>query len=69
MVEKYFYLHKINLKVSDLFIDNKLNYIQKKIQPIVIDENDTILWIPGLAHASVDMNRNFTKYTWESHLC
>ena len=56
-------------KVSDLFIDNKLNYIQKKIQPIVIDENDTILWIPGLAHASVDMNRNFTKYTWESHLC
>ena len=29
-------------KVSDLFIDNKLNYIQKQIQPIVTDSNEFV---------------------------
>jgi len=53
-------------KVSDLFIDKKLNYIQKRIQPIVTDSNDTILWIPGLAHASISSALNFKKYSWES---
>ena len=55
-------------KVSDLFIDNKLNYIQKQIQPIVTDLNDTILWIPGLAHASINSAHKFKKYSWESQL-
>ncbi len=55
-------------KVSDLFIDNKLNYIQKRIQPIITDENDTILWIPGLAHSSIDLDCNFIKYSWEANI-
>ena len=53
-------------KVSDLFINKKLNYIQKRIQPIVTDSNDTILWIPGLAHASISSADKFKKYSWES---
>ena len=55
-------------KVSDLFIDNKLDYIQKRIQPIITDENDTILWIPGLAHSSIDLDCNFIKYSWETSI-
>ncbi|MBC8311273.1 MAG: tRNA lysidine(34) synthetase TilS [Candidatus Marinimicrobia bacterium] len=53
-------------KVSDLFINNKLNYIQKRIQPIVTDINDTILWIPGLDHASIESVQQFDRYSWES---
>tara|TARA_B110000467_G_scaffold44007_1_gene40363 strand:+ start:12141 stop:13475 length:1335 start_codon:yes stop_codon:yes gene_type:complete len=52
-------------KISDLFIDRKLNYIQKRIQPIVTDLNDNILWIPGLDHASFISNHKFKKYSWD----
>ena len=52
-------------KISDLFIDRKLNYIQKRIQPIVTDANDNILWIPGLDHASFISNHKFKKYSWD----
>ena len=58
--------HKLG--IFDLFIDNKLNYIQKRIQPIITDENDTILWIPGLAHSSIDLDCNFIKYSWEANI-
>jgi len=51
-------------KVSDLFINKKLNYIQKRIQPIVTDSKDNILWIPGLDHASIIYNHKFKKYSW-----
>ena len=56
-------------KVSDLFIDKKMNYIQKRIQPIVVDGNDTIVWIPGLAHVSIKSNSKYRKYLWESTKC
>jgi len=56
-------------KVSDLFINNKFDYIQKKIQPIVTDANDNILWIPGLVHASINSAHKFKKYSWEATKC
>lgn len=35
-------------KVSDIFIDNKISKIKRSEYPILIDTNNTILWIPGL---------------------
>jgi len=56
-------------KVSDLFIDNKLDYIQKKIQPIITNRQGRILWIPGLAHAKIDKSDKFEKYSWKPQKC
>jgi len=56
-------------KVSDLFIDHKLDYIQKKTQPIITNGRGKILWIPGLAHAKTDTSDKFKKYFWKPQVC
>ena len=58
-------INEHSYKVSDLFIDNKLNYVQKRIQPIVTDMNDNIMWIPGLAHARFYPSESYINYLWE----
>ena len=39
--------------ISDIFIKNKFSIYQKLIQPIVVDNNDTIIWIPGLTCGNI----------------
>jgi tRNA(Ile)-lysidine synthase len=56
-------------KVSDLFIDHKLDYIQKKTQPIITKRRGKILWIPGLAHAKIDKSDKFEQYSWKPQVC
>ena len=45
--------------LSDLYINNKLSKYEKLIQPVVVDSNDNILWIPGLLHGKVDFYNNY----------
>jgi len=31
---------------------------EKLIQPVVVDEKDSILWIPNLMHGKINCNKN-----------
>ncbi len=35
-------------KVSDIFIENKISKLKRDDYPILVDANNTILWLPGL---------------------
>ena len=41
-------------KVSDIFIDNKINKLERNSYPVVVDSNDIIIWIPKLKKSKYD---------------
>lgn len=41
-------------KVKDIFINEKVSMQDRKDWPILVDSNDTILWIPGLKKSKFD---------------
>ena len=41
-------------KVKDIFIDEKINKEDRDNYPILVDSNDTILWIPGIKKSKYD---------------
>ena len=43
-------------KVKDIFINEKVPLEKRDVWPIVVDSNDTILWIPGLKKSKFDKN-------------
>ena len=43
--------------LSDLYINSKLSKYDKLTQPVVVDSNDMILWIPGLLHAKINFDK------------
>lgn len=47
-----------HVSLSDLYINNKLSIYEKLTQPVVVDKNDIILWIPGLLHGNINYNDN-----------
>ena len=47
-----------HVKISNIFINNKLSKYEKMIQPIVVDKFDIILWVPGLLHGNIQYNAN-----------
>lgn len=42
-------------KVNDIFIDNKIEKLKRDNWPIMVDANDTILWVPGLKKSDFDI--------------
>ena len=48
-------------KVSSVYKNEKLTTKQRKLQPIVVDSNDTILWLPGLKKSVFDKAKT-TEY-------
>lgn len=40
-------------KVKDIFIDEKINKEDRKSYPILVDSDDTILWIPGIKNPNM----------------
>lgn len=42
-------------KVNDIFIDMKISKSKRDTWPILIDDNSTILWIPGLKKSNLDV--------------
>ena len=57
--------NNLTLKVSDIFINNKLSLFEKENYPIIKYKND-IIWIPNLFHGKIDMSssRNFLNLRW-----
>lgn len=45
-------------KISDIFIDSKINVLDRNIWPVVTDSNDIIVWIPGLKKSKFDKTKN-----------
>ena len=41
-------------KVSDIFIDKKINKLERNSYPVVVDSNDIIVWIPKLKKSKYD---------------
>ena len=41
-------------KIKDIFIDSKLSKEERNKQPIVVDSNNEILWLPGLKKSKFD---------------
>ena len=42
-------------KVNDIFIDNKISTTERDMWPIVVDSNNTIVWLPGLKKSKYDV--------------
>ena len=45
-------------KVKEIFIEEKVSPRMRDIYPILVDANDTILWIPGLKKSNLDSDIN-----------
>ena len=57
-------------KLKDIFIDCKIDSKKRNTYPIVVDSNDTIIWIPGIKKSIFDKEINekydiILKYTEE----
>lgn len=45
-------------KIKDIFIDSKIDPKKRKEYPILIDSNNTILWVPGIKKSKFDKEIN-----------
>lgn len=45
-------------KINDIFIDEKIPLKERDIWPIVVDSNDTIVWLPGLKKSKFDKQKD-----------
>lgn len=45
-------------KVKDILIDSKIPMKERELWPIVVDSNDTIIWIPGLKKSKFNKQKN-----------
>ena len=48
-------------KISDIFTNEKINLDDRKKWPVVVDQNETIIWLPGLKKTYFD-RKNTEKY-------
>ena len=53
-------------KIKDIFIDSKLPLEERNTQPIVVDSNNQILWLPGLKKSKFDKanSENYDIILW-----
>ncbi len=53
-------------KIKDIFIDSKLSIDERNTQPVVVDSNDTIIWLPGLKKSKFDKEKkdNYDIILW-----
>lgn len=53
-------------KLKDIFIDCKLSKEEREEQPVVVDSNDKILWLPGLKKSKFDKAKkeNYDIILW-----
>ena len=47
-------------KIKDIFINEKVPKEKRDTYPIVVDANDTILWLPGLKKTNFDKKNKET---------
>ncbi len=41
-------------KIKDIYIDSKIDIDKRDSEPIIVDSNDTIIWLPGLKKSKFD---------------
>ncbi|MFC1747061.1 tRNA lysidine(34) synthetase TilS, partial [Candidatus Neomarinimicrobiota bacterium] len=56
--------HQKGRLVSDLFTDAKLNLLEKHQWPMLTDDRDEILWIPGLVHPRTAIRMGCWEVAW-----
>jgi len=44
-------------KINDIFIDNKIPMDERELWPVVVDSNETIVWLPGLKKSKFDKTK------------
>lgn len=45
-------------KIKDIFINSKLSKEDRESQPVVVDSNNEIIWLPGLKKSNFDKSKN-----------
>ena len=58
---------KKSKKISDIFINNKLSVIEKKMYPVIVNRRNDPIWLPGLRHSSCypipnETNQKYIKW-------
>lgn len=53
-------------KIKDIFMDSKLPKEERETQPLLVDSNDNILWIPGMKKSKFDKanKENYDIILW-----
>ena len=44
-------------KVNDIFIDDKVPASERDLWPVVVDSENTIVWLPGLKKSKLDKTK------------
>ena len=44
-------------KINDIFIDEKITIAERNMWPVVVDSNNTIVWLPGLKKSKFDKTK------------
>ena len=55
MIVKNMIGHK---KINDIFIDSKIDKMKRDNYPVVTDDNDLVIWLPGLKKSNLDRSIN-----------
>ena len=45
-------------KINDIFIDEKITIAERNMWPVVVDSNNTIVWLPGLKKSKFDKTKS-----------
>ena len=45
-------------KVKDIFIDEKIPMSERKLWPVVVDSNNSIIWIPGIKKSKYNKSKD-----------
>ena len=48
-------------KISDIFIDEKVDFLDRETYPVVVDSAGEIIWLPGIKKSVFD-SKNTGKY-------
>lgn len=57
---------KSSKKLKDIYINSKLSAQEREIQPVVVDSNNQIVWLPGLKKSQFDKSKgeNYDIILW-----
>ena len=45
-------------KISEIFIDEKIKSSDRNTWPVVLDSEETIIWLPGLKKSKLDRKKD-----------
>jgi len=45
-------------KINDIFIDEKITVTERNMWPVVVDSNNTVVWLPGLKKSKFDKTKS-----------